>query len=166
MWEKDLDIREVREIRTRTSVFFGCGAIKKMFDIAKILKSKGLDKVIVMSGKNAYKATGAWAVVEKALIDNGIAYVNYDGVTPNPTSTAVNEAAKIARDFGAKAVISIGGGSPTDAGKSVAILLKYPDKDANDIYEFNFEPETAAPVVAINLTHGTGTETNRFAVVT
>ncbi len=166
MWEKDLDIHEVREIRTRTSVFFGCGAIKKMFDIAKILKSKGFDKVIVMSGKNAYKATGAWAVVEKALIDNGIAYVNYDGVTPNPTSTAVNEAAKIARDFGAKAVISIGGGSPTDAGKSVAILLKYPDKDANDIYEFKFEPETAAPVVAINLTHGTGTETNRFAVVT
>ena len=166
MWEKDINIHEVREIRTRTSVFFGCGAINKMNDIAKDFKSKGLDKVIVMSGKNAYKATGAWAVVEKALIDNGIAYVNYDGVTPNPTSTAVNEAAKIARDFGAKAVIAIGGGSPTDAGKSVAILLKYTDKTANDIYEFTFAPTEAAPIVAINLTHGTGTETNRFAVVT
>ena len=69
-------------------------------------------------------------------------------------------------EFGAKAVIAIGGGSPTDAGKSVAILLKYPDKTANDIYEFNFTPQEAAPIVAINLTHGTGTETNRFAVVT
>ena len=76
MWEKDINIHEVREIRTRTSVFFGCGAINKMNDIAKDFKSKGLDKVIVMSGKNAYKATGAWAVVEKALIDNGIVYVN------------------------------------------------------------------------------------------
>ncbi len=166
MWEKDINIREVREIRTRTNVYFGCGAINKINDIAKEFKAKGLDRVIVMSGRNAYKATGAWDVVEKALKDNSIAYVNYDGVTPNPTTTAVNEAAKIAKDFGAKAVIAIGGGSPTDAGKSVAILLKYPDKTANDIYEFTFSPNEAAPIVAINLTHGTGTETNRFAVVT
>ena len=166
MWEKDIDIHEVREIRTRTCIYFGCGAINKIQDIAKDFKSKGLDKVIVMSGRNAYKATGAWAVVEEALKANVIAYVNYDGVTPNPTTTAVNEAAKIAKDFGAKAVIAIGGGSPTDAGKSVAILLKYPDKTANDIYEFTFTPAEAAPIVAINLTHGTGTETNRFAVVT
>ena len=166
MWEQDIDIHEVREIRTRTSVYFGCGAIKKIADIAADLKNKGVDKVIVMSGRNAYKATGAWDFVEKALIDNGIGYVNYDQVTPNPTSTAVNEATKLARDFGAKAVIAIGGGSPTDAGKSVAILLKYPDKNANDLYEFKFAPKEAVPIVAINLTHGTGTETNRFAVVT
>lgn len=166
MWEKDINIHDVREIRTRTCVYFGCGAINKIEDIAKDFKSKGLDRVIVMSGKNAYKATGAWDIVERALKNNGIEYVNYDGVTPNPTTTAVNEAAKIAKDFGAKAVIAIGGGSPTDAGKSVAILLKYPDKTANDIYEFTFAPAEAAPIVAINLTHGTGTETNRFAVVT
>ena len=166
MWENDIDIHEVREIRTRTAVYFGCGAINKINDIAKDFKTKGLDKVIVMSGRNAYKATGAWDVVEKALKANSIEYVNYDKVTPNPTTTAVNEAAKIAKEFNAKAVIAIGGGSPTDAGKSVAILMKYPDKTANDIYEFNFTPEEAAPIVAINLTHGTGTETNRFAVVT
>lgn len=166
MWENDIDIHEIREIRTRTAVYFGCGAINKINDIAKDFKSKGLDKVIVMSGRNAYKATGAWDVVEKALKANSIEYVNYDGVTPNPTTTAVNEAAKIAKEFGAKAVIAIGGGSPTDAGKSVAILMKYPDKTANDIYEFTFTPQEAAPIVAINLTHGTGTETNRFAVVT
>ena len=159
MWEKDINIYDIREIRTRTSVYFGCGAINKMSDVAKELKTKGLDKIIVMSGKNAYKATGAWDVVEKALKENCISYINYDSVTPNP-------ATKLAKDFGAKAVIAIGGGSPIDAGKSVAILLKYPDKTANDLYEFTFTPTEAAPIVAINLTHGTGTETNRFAVVT
>ncbi len=166
MWEKDININEVKEIRTRTCVYFGVGAIEKINDIAVDLKNKGVDKLIVMSGRNAYKATGAWDVVEKALKTNSIGYVNYDKVTPNPTNEAVNEAAKIARDFGAKAVIAIGGGSPTDAGKSVAILLQYPDKTANDIYEFKFTPEKAVPIVAINLTHGTGTETNRFAVAT
>ncbi|MBR5555022.1 iron-containing alcohol dehydrogenase [bacterium] len=166
MFEKDININDVKEIRTRTTVYFGVGAIKKINDIAKVLKDKNIDKVIVMSGKNAYKATGAWDYVEKALKENSISYVNYDQVTPNPTTQHVNEAAKLAIEFGAKAVIAIGGGSPTDAGKSVAILLEYPEKTANDIYEFTFAPEKAAPIISINLTHGTGTETNRFAVVT
>jgi alcohol dehydrogenase len=166
MWTKDIDINEVKEIRTRTTVYFGVGAIQKIYDIAKVIKSKGIDKVIVMSGRNAYKATGAWDVVEKALQENSIGYVNFDQVTPNPNTHHVNNAAKLAREFGAKAVIAIGGGSPTDAGKSVAILLEYPDKTAEDIYDFTFEPTKAAPIISINLTHGTGTETNRFAVVT
>ena len=166
MWEKDIDINQVREIRTRTLVYFGCGAIEKIEDIARDLKSKGIDKLIVMSGRNAYKSTGAWDYVEKALKNNGIGYINYDKVTPNPTTQAIDEAAGMAREFGAKAVITIGGGSPTDAGKSVAILLKNEGKNASDIYEFKFTPTEAAPIVAINLTHGTGSETNRFAVAT
>lgn len=166
MWEKDIDINEVREIRTRTNVYFGVGAIKKIADIAKILKDKGIDKVIVMSGKNAYKATGAWDYVEKALKDNNIDYINYAEVTPNPNTHHVNDATKLAKEFGAKAVIAIGGGSPTDAGKSVAILLEYPNYTAEDLFDFKFTPDKAVPIISINLTHGTGTETNRFAVVT
>lgn len=166
MWTKDIDIHEVREIRTRTNVYFGVGAIQKIHDIAKDIKSKGINKVIVMSGKHAYIATGAWVVVKAALEENGIEYVNFAQVTPNPNTHHVNDAFKLARDFGAQAVIAIGGGSPTDAGKSVAILLENPDKTAEDIYEFRFTPTKAAPIISINLTHGTGTETNRFAVVT
>lgn len=40
-----------------------------------------------------------------------------------------------------------------------------PEKTARNLYNFEFAPTKAAPVVAINLTHGTGTEVNRFAVV-
>lgn len=167
MWEKDININDVREIRVRPNVYFGVGAIEKIDDIVKSLKKeKNVDKVIVVSGRGAYKATGAWDYVEKALTQNGIGYVNFDKVTPNPTTHHVDEAVKMALDFGAKAVIAIGGGSPVDAGKSTAILMEYPDKTCNDLYEFTFTPSKAAPIVAINLTHGTGTETNRFAVVT
>ena len=165
-WEKELDINEIKEIRTRSTVYFGCGAIQKIKDIAKIYSERGIDKVIVMSGRSAYKSTGAWDVVESALKENNIAYVNYDKVTPNPTTDAIDEATKLAREFGAKAVITIGGGSPTDAGKSVAILLKYPNETGSSLYEFKFTPNEATPIIAINLTHGTGSETNRFAVAT
>ena len=166
MWEKDFDVKAISEIRTRSTVYFGCGAIQKIDAIAADLKNKGIEKVIVMCGRHAYKVTGAWDYVQKALEANNIGYINYDKVTPNPTTISVNEAVKEARDFGAKAVIAIGGGSPIDAGKSVAILLEYPENTCEDLYEFKFAPTKAAPIIAINLTHGTGTETNRFAVVT
>jgi alcohol dehydrogenase class IV len=92
--------------------------------------------------------------------------VLYNKVQPNPETQQVDEAVKIAREAGAKAVIAIGGGSPIDAGKSAAILLEYPDKNCQDLYEAKFAAEKAVPIIAINLTHGTGTEANRFAVVT
>lgn len=166
MWEKDIDIREVKELRVKPNVYFGVGAIEKIDDIAADLKKKGVDKVIVVSGKGAYKITGAWDYVEKALQKHEIGYVNYAKVTPNPTTHNIDEAKAMALEFGAKAVIAIGGGSPIDTGKSVAILMEYPEKTATQLYEFEFAPEKAAPIVAINLTHGTGTEVNRFAVAT
>jgi len=129
MWENDIKIDEVKEIRVRNNVYFGVGAISKIGDIVKSLKEKNIDRVIVVSGRNAYKSTGAWDYVEKALKENGVAYINYDRVLPNPTTHQVDEAVKAASDFGAEAVIAIGGGSPIDAGKSTAILLKYPNKN-------------------------------------
>ncbi len=166
MWKSDVDINQVVELRVKPNVYFGFGAINKMEDIAKDMKSKGIDKILVVSGRNAYKSSGAWDVIEKALKNNGIEYTNYAEVTPNPTADAVDAAAKQGKDFGAKAVMGIGGGSPIDAAKSVAIMLANEGVTARDIYEFKFTPEKAVPIVAVNLTHGTGTETNRFAVVT
>ncbi len=166
MWEKDVKIDEVKEILTKSKVYFGVGAIKKIDEISADLKSKGIDKVIVISGKGAYKITGAWDYVEAALKKHEIGYVNFAKVTPNPTTDGIDEAAKMALEFGAKAVIAIGGGSAIDTGKSVAILMEYPDKTGAELYEYKFDPTKAAPIVAINLTHGTGTEVNRFAVAT
>lgn len=166
MWKNEVDINQVVELRLKPNVYFGFGAINKIEDVAKDMKSKGIDKILVVSGRNAYKSSGAWEVIEKALKNNGIAYTNYAEVTPNPTADAVDAAAKQGKEFSAKAVMGIGGGSPIDAAKSVAIMLANEGVTARDIYEFKFIPEKAVPIVAINLTHGTGTETNRFAVVT
>lgn len=166
MWEKDINIYEVREILSKSKVYFGIGAIKKIDEISKKLIDEGIKKVIVVSGKGAYKITGAWNYVEEALKNNGIEYVNFAKCTPNPTTDGIDEAKKLALEFGAQAVIGIGGGSAIDTCKSVAILIKYPDKTAAELYEYKFEPAKAAPVIAINLTHGTGTEANRFAVAT
>ena len=164
MFKNSIDITQVAEMRLRTTVYFGCGAIHKINDIADQLLQRSVKKVLIVSGRGAYKATGAWGVIEPALTGRGIAYALFDKVTPNPTTTQIDEAVACGKD--AQAVIAIGGGSPIDAGKSAAILLANPGRTAAELYEMQFTPTTAVPIVAVNLTHGTGTEADRFAVAT
>ena len=164
-WEKGIKVNNVSTIIAGSRVFLGVGAIEKMGFIAEQLKSKGIDSILAVTGKAAYASTGAWAHVTKALDAQGIKYALYNKVTPNPETHQVDEAVKMAKDAGAKAVIAIGGGSPIDAGKSAAILMEYPGKTCRELYEGKFAVEKAVPIIAINLTHGTGTEINRFAVV-
>lgn len=164
MWERNNNINEVKTIISRTTCFLGVGAIKKVDKICAKLVEMGINKVLVVTGHGSYKATGAWDYVTKAFKAKNIDYVLYDKVTPNPTVDSIDEAVALGKGIGAKAVFGIGGGSPIDAAKSAAILLEYPDKNARDIYEFRFTPNKAAPIIAINLTHGTGTEVDRFAV--
>jgi len=164
MWESKMDIYNVFELRGRTLCYFGVGAIKKIKDIAEALKKQGINKVIVVTDEVAYKVTGAWDVIEPALKEVGIDSIMYTGVTPNPTVEQIDEATAMGKEFGAQAVIGIGGGSPIDSAKSVAILLEYTDKTASELYEQKFIPEKAKPIIAVNTTHGTGTEVDRFAV--
>jgi alcohol dehydrogenase len=166
MWEQGINIKDIREIRTRTNLFFGVGAITKIDEIASSLKKRGINSLLVVTGRGSYKVSGAWPFVTAALEKNDISWELYDQVTSNPTTNQVDAAAALGRKNNAQAVIAIGGGSPIDAGKSTAILLKYPNQNAQDLYEFKFTPAEAVPIVAINLTHGTGSEVNRFAVAT
>ncbi|ABR31547.1 iron-containing alcohol dehydrogenase, partial [Thermosipho melanesiensis] len=164
MIENKIDIYNVFELRSKTTCYFGVGAINKIKEISDALKGLGINKVIVITDEIAYKVTGAWEAIEPVFVEKGIDYIIYTKVTPNPTVEQIDEATKIGKEFGATAVIGIGGGSPIDVAKSVAILIEYKDKNATELYEQKFIPEKAVPIIAINTTHGTGTEVDRFAV--
>lgn len=166
MWEAKINPFKVFELRCKNTTYLGIGAINKIGDILDVLKSMGISRVFLITGKNSYKTSGAWDVVKPALEKAGLEYAIYDRVGPNPTVDMIDEAAAMGRQMGARAVIGIGGGSPIDTAKGVAILLEYKDRTGRDLYEQKFIPEKAVPIIAINLTHGTGTEVDRFAVAT
>lgn len=163
-WEENVDINEVRELKFKTTVFFGVGAINKINDIFEQLKKENINRVLLITGQNSYKASGAWETVQPAFAEQGIEYVHYDKVTANPTAEHADECAKLGKDNNVQAIIAIGGGSAIDIGKTVGILIKYPEASAVELYEQKILAEKALPIVAINLTHGTGTEVNKFAV--
>lgn len=165
MWDKQIAIDQVRAISLRGKIYFGVGAITYIEEIIGELQKEGVEKLLVVTGKNAYISCGAWEVIESVLLSKGVKFAVYSGVTPNPTAAQVDAAVQLGVSVGAQAVIGIGGGSAIDAAKSAAVMLKYPDKKCADLYEYTFTPTEALPIVAVNLTHGTGTECNRFAVV-
>ena len=78
-----------------------------------------------------------------------IEYLLFNKITPNPNSYDCDEATKLSIAFGAQAVIGIGGGSPIDSAKTVAIMSCYPEHTTSDLYELKFAPEKALPIIAI-----------------
>jgi alcohol dehydrogenase class IV len=164
MFERKINIYEVFEVKGRGICYFGVGALKKMKDIAKELASQDIKRVLVVTGKSAYRTCGAWDVVVKCFNETGIEYIHYDGITPNPTVQEIDQAVKLGLEFGAQAVLGIGGGSPIDSAKAVAVLLEHPGVSAEKLFTGEFMPERAKPILAINTTHGTGTEVDRYAV--
>lgn len=166
MWDNGVNIHDVRQIRTRCNVWFGVGAIDSIRDIVLDMVGRDIKSVLVVTGSNSYKSSGAWGRIEPALKAAGITYAVYNEVTPNPTTGQVDTAVQVGRDIKAEAVIGIGGGSALDAGKCVAAMMKYPNHKAAQLASGELEPADALPFLAVNLTHGTGSEVNRFAVIT
>jgi alcohol dehydrogenase class IV len=164
--KRNLPVDRVVEFRCRSNTYLGAGAIQRFPGIMRLFKKKGIERAALVTGRGSYKVSGAWDVVKPALEDLKIEYAHFDRITGNPTVDQVDEATRVVREIDPQVVIGIGGGSPLDSAKGTAILLKYPDKDARQLYRREFTPTEAVPNVLINLTHGTGTEMNRFAVAT
>ena len=80
MFKNNIDITQVSEFRLKTLVYFGCGAIHKINDIADQLAARDIKNILVVSGRGAYKATGAWDVIVPALESRGIAYTLFEKV--------------------------------------------------------------------------------------
>lgn len=146
-----------------TKIVFGSGKINDLGDLVKGIGKKAL---IVTGGKSA-KSTGLLDKVIKQLDKAGIDHLHFDKIIPNPLATTVDEGAKIAKNENCDFVIGIGGGSPIDSAKMIAVVTK----SGGNCWDYTNVgggrvPKQALPIVAIPTTHGTGTEADPFAVVT
>ncbi|MEL9939550.1 MAG: iron-containing alcohol dehydrogenase [Ignisphaera sp.] len=143
-----------------TTLYFGVNALEN----AKDFISKH-EKVVIATGKTSARISGALGDVEKILKEFGISYVIYDNISANPWASQAEELAKVIWSEGADLVIAIGGGSPIDTAK-VASVIALSGGSVKEYVEGVRKPKRSVPLLAINLTHGTGTEIDRYAVVT
>ena len=104
-------------------------------------------------------------VVELLKKNHGTQSVVFDKVLPNPLLSHVREAAALCRAEGCDFVVGLGGGSPIDSAKAIALAAAN-EGDYWDYVEGGKKPAGALPVIAITTTAGTGTEADPWTVIT
>lgn len=118
-------------------------------------------KALIVTGKSSARLSGALDDVLAVLPGE---YVIFDQVENNPSVETVEAGGRLAREEGCDYVIAIGGGSPLDAAKVMAVLAVN-DLPVLELYTTQWE-KRALPIVAIPTTAGTGSEVTQYAVLT
>jgi alcohol dehydrogenase class IV len=143
-----------------TKVIMGVGCVINQKELMKNLGKKAM----IVTGKNSAKENGSLADVIKALESMDISHVVYDKVMSNPTIDCVYEGADLAKIEQVDFVVSIGGGSPMDAGKAIA-LLAVQEVTKENLFSGQYEAKVL-PMVHIPTTAGTGSEVTQYAILT
>lgn len=121
-------------------------------------------KAMIVTGRNSAKKTGALQDVTAALEINGTDYVIFDGIEENPSIETVMQAREIAVEAGVDFCIGIGGGSPMDAAKAIALMAANPQETEAVLYTAKLLPHL--PVACVPTTCGTGSEVTPYAILT
>jgi alcohol dehydrogenase len=123
--------------------------------------------VLLVLGSGRFRQTEHWSGLKQALSDKGI-HVETCCVSGEPSPLWVDEQVAAFRQAQIDVVVGIGGGSPLDAAKAIAGLLRI-DNSVMDFLE-GVGPELdypgpAVPFIAVPTTAGTGSEATKNAVL-
>lgn len=121
-------------------------------------------KALIVTGKHSAKVSGALEDVEKALKAEGRDYVIYDRIEENPSIETVMDAREYGLKQEADSVIGVGGGSPLDASKAIALMMYNRDRGEELLYRN--ESVKAYKVAAVPTTCGTGSEVTPYSILT
>ncbi len=147
---------------TPTSCVFGEGVARQAGERARELKGT---RALLVTDKGLLSTTGFRAVLS-SLEAAGLQTLVLDSVLENPTAENVQEGRVLIASHGIDVVVAVGGGSPMDAAKAMAILSVH---DGGILeYELGLKPFTreGPPLIAVPTTAGTGSEVTRGAVIT
>ncbi|MBQ1735227.1 MAG: iron-containing alcohol dehydrogenase, partial [Lachnospiraceae bacterium] len=92
------------------------------------LKKNGCSSVLLVTDRSI-RGFGITKHLEDLLRKENIRLTVYDGVTPNPTVSEVEEARGLYLAHKCNALIGFGGGSSMDCAKAVGALIARPDAD-------------------------------------
>ena len=121
-------------------------------------------RAFIVTGKHSSKINGSLDDVTSALSESGITYEIFSEVEENPSVETVVKAAELGKAFRADFVIGIGGGSPLDASKAIALLINNPEETGETLTVL--KDIQALPVISVPTTCGTGSEVTGVSVLT
>lgn len=145
-----------------TEFIFGRGTQK---ETGAALARYGATKVMIVYGSNRIERNGLLKEITDSLREAGIEYVTYSGIKPNPTAESVYGGIAKALEHSVNFILAIGGGSPIDAAKGIALGAVYPG-DFWDFYCGKATPDFALPVGVVLTIPAAGSEGSGNSVIT
>ncbi|MDI9623704.1 MAG: iron-containing alcohol dehydrogenase [Methanothermobacter sp.] len=123
----------------------------------------GAEKILLVTDHGIEKA-GHVDEIESLLTENGLEYVIYNDVTPNPRDYEVMEGARVFEAEECNFIIALGGGSPIDCAKGIGIVTSNKD----NILKFEGVDQITVPgppIICIPTTAGTSADISQFAII-
>jgi 4-hydroxybutyrate dehydrogenase len=145
-----------------TQVQFDFGAIGL---VRSECERAGIRRPLICTDRGV-AAAGLLDRLKGALGDLPVAV--FDQTPSNPTEAAVTSAVDAYRAHDADGLVALGGGSPIDLAKGVAIMATHPGTLADYATILGGSPKitsAVAPLIAIPTTAGTGSEVARGAII-
>lgn len=151
-----------------TSTFFipavnimGIGCLDEAMDA---IGKYGFAKALIVTDSGLAKAGVASMIAQKLALQD-IDSVIFDGAKPNPSIANVQAGLALLQGSGCDFVVSLGGGSPHDCAKGIALCATNGGQ-IGDYEGVDQSPKPQLPLIAINTTAGTASEMTRFCIIT
>lgn len=145
-----------------TEFIFGKETQKKT---GESLKKYGAKKVMIVYGSERIRENGLLKEVEDSITEQGIEFCEFGGIAPNPTADSVYAGIDKARAENVDFILAVGGGSPIDAAKGIALGV-VADEDFWNFYDGHSVPKGALPVGVVLTIPAAGSEGSGNSVIT
>ena len=149
------------EFRAATRLVVGAGTLGRLGTLAREL---GATRALVTSDPGIVRCGHAAAGIA-VLEAQGIATALFDAFCENPSTTAVEAGAELARQFRPDLIVGLGGGSSMDCAKGINFLVSCGGR-MQDYRGRGTATGPMLPSIAVPTTAGTGSETQSFALIT
>lgn len=144
------------------TVFDGEGSV---LQLPAFIKGKGINRVLIVTDKGLMSLH----LLDPLFLElqkQGIYYIVYDDVQPNPTIPNIECCKDAYINHNCQGIIAFGGGSPMDCAKAAGARVVKPRQSVRKMRGYLKVGRKLPPFFAVPTTAGTGSETTLAAVVT
>jgi alcohol dehydrogenase YqhD (iron-dependent ADH family) len=149
------------EFYSPVRIIFGPGEVARLGEQA----AKFGKRALLVKSEGPLEELGVYKRVTDLLEQAGLAVFPLEGVTTNPKLSSVYEGITICKENNVDIVIAVGGGSPIDCAKAIAMGAV----DDGDVWDFFTHKRTASgalPIGVVSTIAATGSEMSLHCVIT
>ncbi|MFT5471484.1 MAG: alcohol dehydrogenase class IV [Verrucomicrobiales bacterium] len=152
---------QVRRMDLPSAIVTGGGSRNQL---GKLARELGASRVLLVTDPGVIEL-GFASEVERVLAESGLDVRVFSDVQPDPTDRNVESGVAELAEHKSDLVIALGGGSPIDTAKVIAIRAANP-APLPDFMGLHKIANPGVPLIAVPTTAGTGSEATKVAVIT